>query len=100
MGNEPNRVATCGTKTGYNHHYRQGENPCDACREAHNAQRRASRAAHRAGVPSRSLVPCGQYGAYLRHKRNNEDLCDACQEAARTYWRTKARRVVDAPFDT
>lgn len=40
----------CGTRAGYRAHYRRGERPCKQCTDAHNAARRATAAAKRAGT--------------------------------------------------
>ena len=34
------RRAQCGTRSGYNRHKREGENPCEACLEAKRAEER------------------------------------------------------------
>lgn len=41
----------CGTVAGYNRHSRQGERPCDECRDARNAYRRRMRALKRLANP-------------------------------------------------
>ena len=91
----------CGTKTGYNRHYRKGEKPCVYCRQAHNEQNRVNRARRNAGEAlGKPLAPCGTYGAFRRHQKNHEVPCDACRLAARKYWRKTSERVLDSPVDS
>lgn len=44
----PRVPAPCGTAAGYSRHRRHGEPPCEECRAAERAKRRALSAAHRA----------------------------------------------------
>ena len=46
----PRQPARCGTAAGYNRHRRADEQPCQACREAHNRSQQAAKAARRASA--------------------------------------------------
>lgn len=46
----PQELKPCGTPAAYQRHRINGERPCDACREADNAHRRARAAARREGA--------------------------------------------------
>ena len=63
----------------YERHLRRGEAPCNDCRNARNAYRRAREAARRG--PARELKPCGTEAAYHRHLYHGETPCDDCKEA-------------------
>lgn len=41
-------MAACGTNGGYHAHHRRDEEPCDACKDAHAADRRSRRIEQRA----------------------------------------------------
>jgi hypothetical protein len=40
----PALSATCGTRSGYHRHYKEGTAPCVACREANSVYRKALKA--------------------------------------------------------
>jgi WhiB family redox-sensing transcriptional regulator len=44
------RVAQCGTQPGYRRHLRDGETPCDDCRQAHRDATNEANARRRAGA--------------------------------------------------
>lgn len=46
LKNKPRQLAPCGTGAAFQRHKRNGETPCDACREAKNAEAREWLAAH------------------------------------------------------
>ncbi|WP_228988624.1 WhiB family transcriptional regulator [Streptomyces sp. DH8] len=73
------RLAPCGTDAAYERHRRDGEQPCDPCRRAHNkrnAQLRAE-ARHRGAA----ATECGTRGGYQKHRRNGEAACGPCRQA-------------------
>ena len=63
---DPTKAPEHGTRGGYNKHLRRGETPCDPCRAAAAAQRRARRAEGKerdqkyARARSRALTRLGQ----------------------------------------
>lgn len=72
-------------------HRKLGERPCDPCRLAQNAYRRAHYA-RTAKKPPRELLPHGTMAAYLRHYRRGERPCDACREANTAHGRAMRER--------
>lgn len=80
----------CGTFAAARRHWRNGEDPCDACREAELEYQRA-----RLGYKPFKAAACGTVSGYRRHWRNGEQACPECNaanaEATRKY---KARRAM------
>ncbi|HEY9367890.1 WhiB family transcriptional regulator [Streptomyces sp.] len=76
-------LAPCGTGAAYDRHVRNHEPVDNACREAHNAERRAARARKKAaaGEPVAGPVVCGTRRGYRKHHSNGEPACDACRQA-------------------
>ena len=62
--------AKCGTRSGYNRHRNNGEEPCADCRAANTRKARTKEAAR-----------CGTRSGYDRHRRNDEDPCPECRAA-------------------
>ena len=93
-------LVSCGTPGAYFRHYKNGEKPCEACRQAQNESVRIRRGRIKNGsyVPL-PLKPCGTYAAYQRHRRANEDPCEACDSSAREYWRSIPRSLITTPVD-
>ena len=78
----------CGTYAAHNRHLRNGEDPCDDCREAKRAYntRMTRERRHRQGVNQPRKRPrCGTYAGEQYHRRYGEDICEACREARREY---------------
>lgn len=44
------KVASCGTRSGYNRHRCNGEDPCDPCREAENRYQRERQRRRRGAI--------------------------------------------------
>jgi hypothetical protein len=74
----------CGTPAAYKRHQRNGEEPCESCRDAENLRRRK-----KSRKPM--LKPCGTEAAYGRHLKAREPACVPCLRAhARRARETKA----------
>ena len=80
-----------GTSSGARQHRRRGEQPCDECRAAENAQRAASKRAkwqrENPGVPYPVKPPGpprihGTTGGWKGHLRRKEQPCDECRRAS------------------
>jgi hypothetical protein len=75
--------AECGTTAAYIRHYRRGEKPCPACKEANVAAARDRRAA---GIkPARPIREHGTPAGARTHQRRHEPACGPCARAYRTY---------------
>lgn len=78
----------CGTMAAARRHYRNGEKPCEACREAELKYQRA----RKGSKPFRAAV-CGTVGGYRRHLNKGERPCLECRAAnAKNMREYKARR--------
>ncbi|MFD8404634.1 WhiB family transcriptional regulator [Streptomyces anulatus] len=77
------RLAPCGTNAAYDRHVRNGEQPCDPCRRAHNERNVQVRAEarHRRNITG----GCGTTKAYYRHLQAGEPIDPACQAASDAY---------------
>ena len=75
-----------GTWARYMKHYRDGEEPCAACRRTATEHRKK----YDKPKPKRRLKPCGTWAAYTRHIANGEVPCEPCVKAARD--RSRLRR--------
>lgn len=73
------RLAGCGTNAAYDRHVRNGEQPCDPCRRAHNERNVQVRAEtrHRRAASTE----CGTRGGYQKHRRDGEAACGPCRQA-------------------
>ncbi|KUJ69902.1 hypothetical protein ACZ90_07930 [Streptomyces albus subsp. albus] len=73
------RLAPCGTDAAYDRHRRNGEQPCDPCRRAHNERNVQVRAEarHRRAASTE----CGTRGGYQKHRRQGETPCTPCRQA-------------------
>jgi hypothetical protein len=85
----------CGTSAAYRRHLRDGQDPCDACREAENLRTRKGR-------PKRPEPVCGTRRGYDLHRRNGEEPCASCRmanAAEQEEWRRglATRDAVDIP---
>lgn len=82
----------CGTMAAYQRHKRDGEEPCQPCREAKRIAskeyQRKARALNQ--VKPRELKPHGTLAAANRHTKKHEPLCDPCREVVRE--KAKQRR--------
>jgi len=91
------RFLNCGTEAGARNHYRQGEQPCPACRRATqqgSAERRALRV-RRHGHERTTPIPDELHGTRAgaeAHYRLGEKPCEPCRlaknDANRHYYRT------------
>ena len=83
-------VQPCGTQAAYRRHFRHRTPPCEPCRKAHAAYRRALYHSAREPVP-RERAPCGTNAGYSRHVYHRDlPACVPCQEAHRAYnWERK-----------
>ena len=62
---------TCGTTAGATAHYKHQETPCEACKAAQAAKKRA-----------RAVAVCGSDSGYYRHLRVTKTVpCDECKKA-------------------
>ena len=82
------RLAQCGTPSGYSRHRREGTEPCQPCLAANRdynreADRRRREREGRKPRKERKLQPCGTSAAARRHHRKGEPLCDLCREKHR-----------------
>lgn len=66
----------CGTMAAARRHYRNGEKPCDACREAELQYQR-----ERKGSKPFRAAQCGTVGGYRRHLKAKERACPECRAA-------------------
>lgn len=73
------RLAPCGTNAAYDRHTRNGEQPCDPCRRAHNERNVQVRAESR--HRRAAATECGTRGGYQKHQRNGETACAPCRQA-------------------
>lgn len=80
-----------GTGWGWRQHKREGEEPCEECKEGKRAEDRAWKAKQPKKGP-RKIRPCGTATAARRHRRLGEPVDDACREAERKSWRDAARQ--------
>lgn len=71
-------------------HRRNGETPCDACREARRIDGTNRKRAK--GSKPRQQPACGTDGGYQRHHRENTTPCERCIQAHRDYQNTNNRR--------
>lgn len=76
---KPRELKPCGTRAAYDRHRRNGETPCDDCRDAANEQRRQKEAAQQA--KQKPPAKCGTMRGYRVHRRRGEDPCKACSAA-------------------
>lgn len=87
----PRELSPCGSMAAARRHWRNGEDPCDACREAELEYQRAKRGSQ----PFRPAV-CGTVGGYRRHLRETGQACADCKaanaKAAREYNAQRAAR--------
>lgn len=67
------KLQPCGTEAAYRRHERNGEEPCQACKDGRE-KRKAKRKQKR-------LLPCGTDAAYERHRQNGEETCQPCRDA-------------------
>ncbi|MEU0356541.1 WhiB family transcriptional regulator [Streptomyces cyaneofuscatus] len=83
QGKSGRQLAPCGTDAAYDRHRRNGEQPCDPCRRAHNERNVQVRAEarHRRATANE----CGTTKAYYRHLLVGEDIDPACQAASDAY---------------
>lgn len=88
-----------GTNAAYARHIKAGEDPCDACKTAHNEEQKARRDGT---LPPRALRPCGTLSAARRHRAHKEPLDAECRQVEADFNRDykKARRQRKAAFDT
>ncbi|MFC8282902.1 WhiB family transcriptional regulator [Streptomyces cyaneofuscatus] len=79
QGKSGRQLAPCGTDAAYDRHRRNGEQPCDPCRRAHNERNVQVRAEtrHRRAASTE----CGTRGGYQKHRRNGETACAPCRQA-------------------
>jgi hypothetical protein len=77
-------VQPCGTYAAAIRHYRNGEPPCDPCKEARLAYERS----REAGAPKKTWKH-GTYSGAIGHRRNGEKPCDPCRLAANQYRRER-----------
>ena len=84
-----NLPAECGTEAAYQRHLRRGQEPDQACRDAHAAHHRqpctpdASR---------RQPIAHGTLKGYKQHRYRQEAACEPCLAAARDYQRDRTER--------
>ena len=87
----PRELSPCGSMAAARRHWRNGEDPCDACREAELEYQRA-----RKGSEPFRPAACGTVSGYRRHRRDGEQACVECRaanaETARGY---RARRAAE-----
>jgi len=88
----------CGTNAAYARHVEAGEQPCEACKEAHAAYNRARYRVMSgpAYYPAARRTGCGSPNGYQRHRRRREDVCPECQAARAEYqraWRAGRKAV-------
>jgi hypothetical protein len=82
------KVAACGTRSGYNRHLRNSEQPCEACSDANNrdkateARRAYARAYQRALGRLRDLYG-DQFDRLLADERAREEYSAAFGDGAR-----------------
>jgi len=84
-----------GTPQGYYTHRRHKEPVCEACRDAYNSERLATRAPTKGRNAPRKTE--GEYihgtgWGYKRHLRDGEQACAPCLEAKRAEWRIKKQK--------
>lgn len=63
----------CGTNAAHRRHRKRGEDPCDACREAHRRYSLARSRILRANYPIRDCAACGQHRPIQRN-----GWCESC----------------------
>lgn len=68
------QLKPCGTPAAARRHLRNGEEPCESCRDAENRRRRKK-------SRQQMLQPCGTPAAYARHLKANEAACVPCLRA-------------------
>lgn len=84
------RVATCGTRSGYDRHQRNGEKACDPCRLAVNAAKREYEQRRKGRPPVvRERPPCGTWQGRKAHRWRKEEPCEPCVMADRAYQRER-----------
>lgn len=94
----PRELRPCGTDAAWQRHKHRGEQPCEACCEAHRRYVRtyfqdhySPGAEHR--FPQPAVLDHGSISAYQRHQRRGEVPCAECKAAAAKYKREyNARR--------
>lgn len=86
----PPTLQPCGTVAAFVRHRRNGETPCDDCREARRVDGTARKRAK--GSRPRRRPDCGTDGGYQRHQRDQETPCERCIQAHRDYQNTNNRR--------
>ncbi|MGO2634679.1 MAG: hypothetical protein ACTH9H_13125 [Galactobacter sp.] len=83
-GKTGKRLARCGTNSGYGRHIRDGEHPCDACKDAHNAKRAIERGGRVTGM-RKGNAQHGTYAGAVKHRKSKQSMCFPCAEAERIY---------------
>jgi hypothetical protein len=89
--------AECGTRGGYNRHRRIRETPCDACRAAEAADRRARRRGltRDEWIAKKEAEGHGTHAGYNRHRRRGEEACRACKDAEAACRRDRKARLLE-----
>lgn len=83
-----------GTRSGYQKHRRRGEEPCEPCLVAKQAEQNARRREVRASegkTPRARVAACGTSSGYQAHKRRQERPCLECVDAQQLYDRERKR---------
>jgi hypothetical protein len=79
----PGARAACGTLSGYQRHCRDGENACDACRQA-NVDYKAAQNQRPITAPNKlKPITHGTMKGYKQHRYRREQACEACLKAVR-----------------
>lgn len=90
----PGARAACGTPGGYNRHRHDGETPCAACRNAHNAETNRQYAASPKDPDALPPIKHGSPQGARQHWYRKVPICEPCRTAynADQSARVKARR--------